>query len=173
MKSLKEVNENIKIDVQRAIEADSQIILDLWKDSARWIQSKCINQWNPDHFNINQVCECFNNGFELFLARFNGEVVGTLYICWSDPILWEELDDKDSRYIHRFAVSRIHTGNRIGKQLINWAEQYIRDKGKNQIRLDCMAENVRLNQYYLDIGYKHIRFLNWRNGWKINLYEKN
>jgi hypothetical protein len=36
-----------------------------------------------------------------------------------------------------------------------------------------MAENMGLNQYYQDNGYRHIRFLKWDNGWKINLYEKN
>lgn len=163
---------NIQIEVHRATEDESQIILDLWKGSARWIQSKGINQWNPDSLNINQVQECFNNGFEIYLARWNEEVVGTLYICWSDPILWEELDNDESGYIHRFAVSRDHAGNGIGKQFIRWAEDYIRDRGKKFIRLDCMAENARLNQYYLDAGYKHIRFLEWKNGWKINLYEK-
>ncbi|SEL94262.1 Acetyltransferase (GNAT) family protein [Paenibacillus sp. cl141a] len=169
---MKEGHENIKIDVYQATEADSHIILDLWKGSARWIQSKGINQWNPSHFNINQVYECFNNGIEFYLAQLNEEVVGTLYICWSNPVPWGELDNNESGYIHRFAVSRNHTGNGIGKQLLNWAEKYIKDKGKTFIRLDCMAENARLNQYYLEVGYKHIRFLNWSNGWKINLYEK-
>jgi len=168
---MKEEFINIQIKVHRATKTDSQSILDLWKGSARWIKSKGINQWNPDHFNINQVHECFDSGFEFYLARMNGEVVGTLYICWSDPILWEELDNNNSGYIHRFAVSRAHIGSGIGRQLINWAEVYIRNSGKN-IRLDCMAENARLNRYYIDMGYKQIRYIEWKNGWKINLYEK-
>lgn len=170
---MNEVHRNIQITVHPATKSESQIILDLWKESAKWIQSKGINQWDPDRFHINQVYECFDNGFEFYLARFQEEVVGTFYICWSDPMLWENLDNDESGYIHRFAVSRNHTGYGIGKQLINWAEQYIRSKGKKHIRLDCMAENTRLNQYYLDLGYEHIKLLHWSNGWKINLYEKN
>ncbi|MEH7087148.1 hypothetical protein V7139_31275 [Neobacillus drentensis] len=42
---MKEVQKNIKIVVDRATEDESQNILDLWKGSARWIQSKGINQW--------------------------------------------------------------------------------------------------------------------------------
>jgi GNAT superfamily N-acetyltransferase len=87
-------------------------------------------------------------------------------------MVWEELDDHDSGYIHRFAVSRNHLGLGIGHRLLDWAETYIRDHGKKRIRLDCMAENPRLNQYYSDRGYQHIRRLEWENGWKINLYEK-
>ncbi|OAB37002.1 GNAT family N-acetyltransferase [Paenibacillus glacialis] len=170
---MKELNETILIDVYPATIEESHKVLELWKESARWIQSKGINQWNPDHFNIEQVHECFNNGSEIFLARLNEEVVGTLFVCWSDPIIWEELDDNASGYIHRFAVSRNHLGLGIGKKLLIWSENYIRNKGKKRIRLDCMAENNSLNQYYLESGYKHIKLLQWHNGWKINLYEKN
>ncbi|MCY9698207.1 GNAT family N-acetyltransferase, partial [Paenibacillus alginolyticus] len=59
-----------------------------------------------------------------------------------------------------------------GQLLLKWAENYIKNKGRTRIRLDCMAENDRLNQYYLDSGFQHIRLLHWDNGWKINLYEK-
>lgn len=164
-------NSKLKVEVHRATEEDSQVILDLWRGSAEWLQLKGINQWNPNDFNINQVYDCFSKGYELYLARLNEEIVGTLYICWSNPVLWGELENNESGYIHRFAVNRNHISRGIGRQLITWAEEYIRESGKD-IRLDCMAENARLNQYYLDLGYTHIKLLNWSNGWKINLYEK-
>lgn len=167
------MKETISIDVSQVSIEESHEVLELWKGSARWIQSKGINQWNPDDFNIEQVHECFYKGSEVYLAKLNEVIVGTLFICWSDPIIWEDLDDNESGYIHRFAVSRKHLGLGLGKQLLTWAENYIRNKGKKRIRLDCMAENAKLNQYYLESGYNHIRLLHWDNGWKINLYEKN
>jgi GNAT superfamily N-acetyltransferase len=166
VKSVKEINENTTIDVHPASIDDSQIVLDLWRMSARWLQSKGINQWDPEHFNIEQVYECFNNGSEIYLARLKEEIVGTLFICWSDPLIWGELDNNESGYIHRFAVNRSHSGKGIGQLILKWAENYIRNKGKKRIRLDCMAEN------YLESGFQHIRLLHWDNGWKINLYEK-
>ncbi len=169
---MKDIKESIEITVQRASRDESQYILDLWKGSAMWLKSIGINQWEPDYFKIEQVIDLFDKGFEVFVAKLNDEYVGTLYICWSDPELWEELDHIESGYIHRFAVHRNYKGLGIGEQLIIWAEDFIRDNGKKKIRLDCMAENMRLNQYYKDNGYRHIRFLEWDNGWKINLYEK-
>ncbi|MCM3783481.1 GNAT family N-acetyltransferase [Neobacillus mesonae] len=162
------------IEVLPASLTDSSDILELWKGSARWIQSKGINQWHPDEFSLIMVEEMMEkDDLEFFLAKINGRAVGTLYISWSDPVLWGELDDSlSSGYIHRFAVSRDHMGEGIGRELLIWAENYIRSKGKHQIRLDCMADNERLNQYYIESGYTFIKRLHWENGWKINLYEK-
>ncbi|MCR8843304.1 GNAT family N-acetyltransferase [Paenibacillus sp. SC116] len=168
---MKPVRESVSIDVSPASIEESHEILKLLKGAASWIQSKGINQWHPDEIHLEHVHEFFHNGCEFFLARMNAEIVGTLFICWSDPRVWEELDDERSGYIHKFAVGRDYVGLGIGRQLLGWAEQYIRDKGK-KIRLDCMAENHRLNQYYVESGYKYVKRLEWENGWKISLYEK-
>ncbi|MFD1129061.1 GNAT family N-acetyltransferase [Paenibacillus provencensis] len=154
--------------------SDSSEILDLWKGAASWIQAKGINQWHPDEFNLAMTEQLImDRELELFVAKREGIIVGTLYICWSDPVVWGELDDSESSgYIHKFAVSRSHAGQGIGTELLLWAEDYIRSKGMKQIRLDCMAENDRLNQYYAATGYSHKKLLHWDNGWKINLYEK-
>ncbi|MBB3067694.1 5,10-methylene-tetrahydrofolate dehydrogenase/methenyl tetrahydrofolate cyclohydrolase/GNAT superfamily N-acetyltransferase [Paenibacillus baekrokdamisoli] len=160
----------ITIDVKRAAIEESSDVLQLWKGSAQWLQSKGINQWDPDFFRIEQIHESFQDGSEIYIARLNGELVGTLQIWWSDPEVWEALDDQESGYIHRFAVSRNHGGLGIGSLLLDWAETYIRSKGKHQVRLDCMATNERLNQYYLDNGYQPRGVKVWGNGWKSNLF---
>lgn len=162
----------LPIDVQAATIEDSEAILALWQGSARWLQAKGINQWHPDYFRIEDVREHFRKGDAFFMARCGDDIVGTLYVCWSDPVIWGELDNDDAGYIHRFAVSRAHQGSGVGEQLLRWAENYILGQGKNRIRLDCMADNERLNRYYVEHGYVHIRHLSWDNGWKMNLYEK-
>ncbi|GAA0133994.1 hypothetical protein YSY43_08340 [Paenibacillus sp. YSY-4.3] len=98
-------------------------------------------------------------------------MVGTYILTWSDPFIWQELDNAESGYIHRFAVHREYRGLDIGKYLLESAEQQIRLKGKSWIRLDCMAENPRLNQYYRDYGFQYIRRIDGE-GWSANLYEK-
>lgn len=168
---MKPVDDNIVLDIQPASVEDGPIILDLWRQSAKWLQSKGIKQWNPDNFKIEQIAEWLEKGANIYLARLDSEVVGTLLIIWTDPLVWDELNDQDSGYIHRFAVSRQHTGYGIGKLLMDWAENQIRLKGK-KIRLDCMADNIRLNQYYQSRGYRLVRGKKWEH-FSANLYEKN
>lgn len=157
--------------IRLALPKEAPIILNLWQESARWLNSKEIYQWRPEYFNSEQVIEFMNDGSEVYLAEMNNQVVGTYTLTWSDPLIWKELDNPDSGYIHRFAVNRDFKGQNIGLLLLKSAEENIRHKGKTLIRLDCMADNLRLNQYYKDYGFQYIRRVEL-GSWSASLYEK-
>lgn len=82
-------------------------------------------------FYLEQVLEFMNVGSDVYLAEWNNEIVGTYTLTWSDPLIWQELDNLESGYIHRFAVNRKYRGLDIGKYLLKSAEQQIRIKEKN------------------------------------------
>ncbi|MFC4777153.1 GNAT family N-acetyltransferase [Paenibacillus sp. GCM10023252] len=165
------LEEDQELIIRLASFEDATIVLELWQESARWLQSKNINQWKPENFNLEKVFKFMNNGSNVYLAELNREIVGTYLITWNDPFIWEELDNGSSGYIHKFVVNRKFKGNSIGLRLLRSAEEQIRNKGKEYIRLDCMAENQRLNQYYCDAGFNYIRRVNGE-GWSANLYQK-
>jgi ribosomal protein S18 acetylase RimI-like enzyme len=166
---VKQLENNLLIRRARFEEASS--ILSLWQMSARWLNSKGIYQWRPEYFNLEKVNKFMNDGFDVYLAELDNEIVGTYIITWSDPLIWEELDNLNAGYIHKFAVHREFQGLGIGSFLLKSAEEQIKAKGKTLIRLDCMADNLRLNQYYMDHGFNYIRRING-DGWSANLYEK-
>lgn len=166
-----ETSETSSIVIRRASLNEAPIILDLWQNSARWLNSKGIYQWRPEFFNLDQVTEFVTNGSDVYIAELNSEVVGTYIITWSDSYIRKDLDNANSGYIHRFAVNRDYKGMKIGNILLKTAEQQIKSKGKTLVRLDCMAANNRLNAYYLDYGFNYIRTING-DGWSANLYEK-
>jgi ribosomal protein S18 acetylase RimI-like enzyme len=157
--------------IRSASLADAPIVLNLWQSSAKWLQSRGIDQWNPEKFTLESVLEFLKNGSDVYLAEINNEFVGTYLITWTDPFIWRELDNSESGYIHRLAVNRQFIGKGIGLKLLRSAEEQIRIKGKKYIRLDCMADNKRLNQYYRDSGYQYIRRIDGE-GWSAHLYEK-
>jgi ribosomal protein S18 acetylase RimI-like enzyme len=160
-----------KLSIRRAQLDEASVVLSLWQTSARWLNSKGIYQWRPEYFNLDKVIKFMKNGSDVYLAELNNEFVGTYILTWSDPIIWKELDNLDSGYIHKFAVNRDYQGLGIGSLLLKSAEEQIKFKGKTLIRLDCMADNLRLNQYYKDHGFNLIRRINGE-GWSANLYEK-
>ncbi|WIV20322.1 GNAT family N-acetyltransferase [Paenibacillus polygoni] len=162
---------NSSIVIRSASLSEAPIILNLWQNSAKWLNSKGIYQWRPEFFNVDQVIEFLTNGSDVYIAELNSEAVGTYIITWSDPYIWGELDNNDSGYIHRFAVNRDYIGKKIGYTLLKTAEQQIKTKGKTFVRLDCMAANNKLNAYYQDYGFNYIRTINGE-GWSANLYEK-
>ncbi|MDQ0112369.1 GNAT family N-acetyltransferase [Paenibacillus harenae] len=157
--------------IKKAVPEDAAIILDLWQTSARWLLANGIKQWRPEHFHLEKVFKFMNDGSNMYLAEMNGVAVGTYVITWADPNIWQELDSKDAGYIHKFAVNRDYKGAGIGSYLIRCAEEQIRQSGRSLVRLDCMAANPRLNQYYLDLGFSYVRSIDGE-GWSANLYEK-
>jgi len=160
-----------KLSIRRAQFDEASVVLGLWQTSARWLNSKGIYQWRPEYFNLDKVIKFMNNGSDVYLAELNNEFVGTYTLTWSDPFIWKELDNIDSGYIHKFAVNRDYQGLGIGSIILKSAEEQIKLKGKTLIRLDCMADNLRLNQYYKDHGFNLIKRITG-DGWSANLYEK-
>ncbi|MCC3371665.1 N-acetyltransferase [Cohnella sp. REN36] len=69
------------------------------------------------------------------------------------------------------AVNRTLAGHGIGARLFRWAEERIAAEGKRLVRLDCMADNPRLNRYYEDQAYRYVRVKRW-DDWGASLYEK-
>jgi len=159
------------LKVRHASRDEASIVLALWQMSARWLNAKGSNQWRPEYFELDQVLAFMTNGSDVYVAEHEGTIVGTYVLTWSDPTIWRELDHNDAGYIHRFAVNRDYKGLGIGSLLIQSAMEEIRLRGRKVVRLDCMADNPRLNQYYRDLGFEFVRRLELGNNWAANLYE--
>jgi GNAT superfamily N-acetyltransferase len=88
---------------------------------------------------------------ELYLAltQDEREVAGAFKLNGKDHH-WAEGDA--ALYVHAFAVNRKFKGQGIGQAMLNWAADEGRRRGKQTLRLDCMNENARLKQVYLDAG---------------------
>jgi len=107
---------------------------------------------------------------EVFLARIRNDVVGTITLQWSDPVFWNGARP-DAGYVHKFAVVRAHAGRKIGEEMLRWAEKQALLAGKNYLRLDCLASNRIIRDYYEKAGYIHKGDTS-PTGWSASLYEK-
>jgi len=107
---------------------------------------------------------------EVFLARIGNDVVGTITLQWSDPVFWNGASP-DAGYVHKFAVVRAHAGRKIGEKMLRWAEKQALLAGKNYLRLDCLASNRIIRDYYEKVGYVHKCDVS-PTGWRASLYEK-
>lgn len=159
------------LEVRRAGEADVEQILKLLTEAAMWMSDRGIRQWHPSHFSADSIQECMEEGHEVFLVYRDEACVGTFYIAWSDPAVWRDSDQGECGYLHRFTVAREHAGEGIGEYMLRWAGDYIARQGRKTFRLDCIADNPRLNRYYREAGFRYIDTIQFNNGWRANLYE--
>lgn len=162
------------LTIRRAEETDKSLVIHIKQDAASWLESKGIHQWAgilmaPGE---DMVYKRVHEG-EVYLALKGAQAVGTISILWEDPISWEERgSDGKAGYMHGIAVLRQYAGKGVGRDIILWAEDFIRNKGK-LVRLDCMAENPRINEYYKQLQFKYVGLKELPSGFKVSLYEKN
>lgn len=107
-----------------------------------------VRQW-PRRFPPEWVRPAIEGG-HTWLADVAGEPAATLTLTWSDP-LWE--DDRAAGYLHRLAVRRHVAG--LGACLLRWAAGEVERRDRRLLRLDCVAHNRRLRDYYESHGFAH------------------
>ncbi|WP_168118742.1 GNAT family N-acetyltransferase [Paenibacillus sp. HB172176] len=161
-------SEALEIRVARA--EDAADIIQLYREASRWIcEERGVNQWREETFTERYVQD-FLREKEVFVACMQGELVACFSIEWEDAAVWGERNHHNAGYVHRLAVSRKLSGLGIGRRLLTWSRLHIKGRGKSWLRLDCMADNPALNQYYLDQGFRCLARVEGK-GWSANLYE--
>lgn len=99
----------------------------------------------------------------VYVYEENDTIVGAVSLI--PPTSWDEnlWDDPDAAvYVHRLVVDSRHKGKQIGAQLMRQAMTE-----SKRIRLDCVATNSFLNEYYSRFGFNYV---GERNG--FSLFEK-
>ena len=162
----------MSLDEIRIIKAEAEeldTVLEILNESAKWLLSKGIDQWQPESFSRSSTAEKIRLG-EVYLAKQDNKSIGTITLQWSDRFFWVD-DDTDAGYVHKLAIKPAYTGTGLGRKMLEWAEQTTKVAGKNYLRLDCMYENPRIRHYYEEAGFEYrgeVRGV----GWRAALYEK-
>jgi ribosomal protein S18 acetylase RimI-like enzyme len=86
----------------------------------------------------------------LHLVWVGDRPVATFSLLRSDALYWPASAD-DALYLHRFAVRRDAAG--AGRHAVEWAVGEARRRGREYIRLDCLAENPGIRRYYERFGF--------------------
>jgi GNAT superfamily N-acetyltransferase len=127
-------------------------VLDILSDASRWERAQGIEDPWPSPFPAERVSPGLDRG-EVFLASSEGAAaIATVNLAWEDLRFWGE-QPPNSGYVHRLAVRRSHAGQGVGRSLLEWADGRVRERDRELLRLDCLANNSRLCRYYLDLGF--------------------
>jgi ribosomal protein S18 acetylase RimI-like enzyme len=112
--------------------------------------------WNLHYPNEHIIQNDIDNN-TLFLVRIKGICVGLMALDQHSTEEYEEISwgapANKALTIHRLAVHPDHQNEGIGKQLIEFAESYAKEKGMESIRLDAFNGNQNAVQFYSGLGY--------------------
>jgi ribosomal protein S18 acetylase RimI-like enzyme len=161
-----------EIEIGPAEPGELGVVLDILVEAAHWQTARGLTQWFPELFTIVLRAEIERQigAGEVYLARIDGEAVGTLTLQWADEPVWGPQPD-DAGYVHRLAVRRGQAGRGIGRALLDWAGARCAAEGRAYLRLDTMSSNADLRAHYERLGFE-FRGVNPGPVWKPARYER-
>ncbi|MDQ8733954.1 GNAT family N-acetyltransferase [Paenibacillus sp. LHD-38] len=147
------------IKVFQAKPEDTEAVLQLLVQTAEWLRSKGSKQWSGllHGEDSHQTQEAIKRG-EVYIFLQGSMLAGMVMLmqqesAW-DRGLWGDEGHESSVYLHRLNINREAAGKGLGEAIVRWSDSGIHFPGKDRIRLDCIASNAKLNQFYLDCGYE-------------------
>jgi ribosomal protein S18 acetylase RimI-like enzyme len=142
--------DNARIWISEATEADHGAIREILGEACRWLADQGIRQWTVP-FGEDYIRRKIA-GREFHLVNLAGAPVGVFRLLWSDFEFWGNAPD-NAAYIHTLAVLRKYAGRGVTQRVIAWVAERAKEQGKEYLRLDCMAGNQRLRDYYERLGF--------------------
>src|SRR5688572_13438475 len=84
-----------------------------------------------------------------------GEEIACIFmIAYDDPYIWGERNADPAIYIHRIVTNPLFRGRHYMNHIIEWAHQHAKSNNKKFIRMDTWGDNPKLNDYYINCGFK-------------------
>ncbi len=145
--------------IRRAKISEIPDILTITQACAKKMQDNGIFQWN-EHYPSKEAFIKDIERDELFVIVKNNAVQGTIVISTLmdeeyKPIHWLT-PNGNSTYIHRLSVHPDHQGKGLAQQMMDFAENFSKEKGFVSVRLDTFSQNKRNQRFYEQRGYQKL-----------------
>ncbi|WP_411030999.1 GNAT family N-acetyltransferase [Spongiimicrobium sp. 3-5] len=88
----------------------------------------------------------------------NDQIACVFSVCYSDPLIWREMDGDPSVYLHRLVVNPNFKGQRNFEKVLKWTIAHAKQLKLRFIRMDTWANNPPLVDYYLSFGFKVVEY---------------
>ncbi|MFI6689175.1 GNAT family N-acetyltransferase [Streptomyces sp. NPDC050485] len=128
-------------------------------DAAAWLQPRGIDQWSLP-FPAEHMAQSIARG-EVYLIKETqaGDAAATVTLDReADDLLWTADERREeAMYVHKLTVDRAYAGVGLGSRILDWAGDRAAQEGAKWLRLDAWTDNPRLQAFYLELGFQHVR----------------
>lgn len=159
------------MELRPAKVSDFEAVYRILHENAVWLETRKVVQWPIPWLESKreEIFESIKYG-EFFIAYEQNTVAAVVEIKTEPESVWG-FDDCAALYIHKLALSADHRGKGAGREVIREIVSRAKKEGFQFIRLDCVANNKKLREYYCASGF---RFKGVANNGEIDvaLYER-
>ena len=145
------MNTNYKIS--NTEQNDLTIIYQLFEDAIIYIKKNNYVGWTT--YDKNFIKQDIEKNLQFKITTEN-DILCFFSICYSDALIWREMEKGDAIYLHRIVVNPLFKGQKQFEKILNWIKKFVAEKELKYIRMDTWAENSNIIEYYKSFGFKHI-----------------
>src|SRR5487761_440412 len=141
-----------------ATTADISEIAAILTGYAKFTKNSGMDNWWPVPFPKDQIATSISLK-ETHVVEREDRLVATFRLIWTDPTFWGQ-QPPVAGYLHKFAVKRAFRHQKIGQRTLDSISNYVGQRGRYYVRLDCQATNRFIIRYYESLSFRKIRFVN-------------
>jgi ribosomal protein S18 acetylase RimI-like enzyme len=142
-----------------ATKSDVPNVASILTECSEYVQNMGMGKMWPIPFPEDQVASTIDKNETWVVERVGTEqIAATFRLVWSDPIFWGS-QPPVAGYLHKLAVRRAFAHQDMGTRIVEFAEEQVRQRGREYLRLDCMASNSFIVSYYQARGFRPVKLL--------------
>ena len=162
--------------IRKANKGDLENIMKMYKSCVKGMLANDIDQWDESYPNAKVIMEDLI-AQTYFVALENGVIIGGINIDKNQDKTYLEIDweDKSDSFlvVHRLGVKEEFWNKKIGKDLMLFTENLVKERGLKSIRLDTYSGNPKAMEFYRRLGYRELGPINLKpNKNEYYCYEK-
>ncbi len=150
---------NQQYTVRQAQLSDLGAVMSLLQERVEWLREKGSDQWSTwTNWQATKIRPALEEG-RVWLLLDQSDPVGTITVEFcADSDFWTPQEYAEpAAYLSKLAIRLEHSGKELGSLLIDWSRDYAYRHGCKAVRLDAWKTNAKLQAYYSDRGWRHVR----------------
>jgi len=132
---------------------DLPLVFEFFEHSISYQEKHGYPAWR--HYDKNVVVKDVENKNQ-YKIIVESAIAMVFSVRYSDKLIWRELDEGDSIYLHRIVVNPAFKGRKLFGLILDWAIDHVKQKGLRSIRMDTWADNPTIINYYKTFGFQFI-----------------
>ena len=133
---------------------DYEVIFDILYENAIWLESKGIVQWPLLWLESKrtEIQESVSRG-AFYYVEVDNIIAAVVELSTAQETIWN-YEEGPALYIHKLAIRREFSRQGLGHRVLTLIKARAIQENNRYLRLDCVAHNERLCQYYQSCNFE-------------------